>query len=88
MGQNMIKQATMVVLAALVLGGCAASGSNVHLEANNSPAECAHQMAMGKVPVAQQHDFVRHCSAGYEAAHANDDGTFTLPPPKKAQDGQ
>ncbi|HET7299475.1 MAG TPA: hypothetical protein VFJ01_02385 [Oleiagrimonas sp.] len=83
----MSKRLTMTVLAGLLLSGCASSGG-VAWTAGNSPSECANQIVQGKVPVSEQHGYVEKCSAGYRAAHDDDDGSIKFDPVHKDGQGQ
>lgn len=64
----MRKKMVMIIPLALLLGGCA--GANIHLGASNTPSQCAEHEALGKVPQAQQYNYVQRCSAGYRASEA------------------
>lgn len=83
----MSKKLVMMVFAGLLLGGCT-SGGGVKWTAGNSPSECANQIVQGKVPVSEQHGYVEKCSAGYRAAHENDDGSIKFDPAHKDGQGQ
>lgn len=79
----MRKNVLIGVLATVLLGGCAGGSSSVKLEASNSPSQCASGMTMKEIPVEQRHDYMKRCTAGYDATHASDDDTFKLDLPAK-----
>lgn len=83
----MSKKLMMMVLVGLLLGGCS-SGGGVQWSAGNSPSECANQIVQGKVPASEQHEYIQKCSAGYRAAHDDDDGSIKFTPSHKDEPGQ
>lgn len=79
----MNKTILMGVLAVLLLGGCATGG--VSLDPSNSPSSCARDEALGRVPAAQLHDYMQHCTAGYQADKSSDGKEFKLDLPTNSQ---
>lgn len=79
----MNKTILMAVFAVLLVGGCATGG--VSLDPGNSPSSCARNEALGRVPPAQLHDYMQHCTAGYQAGKSSDGKAFKMDLPASNQ---